>query len=106
MTQKLSDDDFIRASKLMEDRFRNLESVRDNVNRRFKTMSAFYDFRLLPQGESDFRAYVFFKHDTDIRASQDSGVDQEIIDFVYAELERQGRGKRGDIAVAFEFDSN
>jgi hypothetical protein len=35
-----------------------------------------------------------------------SGVTQEIEDFVYAELERAGRGGKGDIRVAFEFDSD
>ncbi|HZZ70955.1 MAG TPA: hypothetical protein VFE24_01805 [Pirellulales bacterium] len=54
----------------------------------------------------DFRTYVFFEKDEDIKACQGNGVIRDMIGFVYDELERAGRGKRGEITVGFEFDSD
>jgi hypothetical protein len=41
-----------------------------------------------------------------LEKAADSGVTDDIGDFIYAELERVGRGTRGEITVAFEFDSD
>ena len=127
-----SDDDFARADKLDRYRSRNLEKVNENVDRHLKDICSLHYFELMHQGDDAFRAYVFFENekelqeflrgtqriatdevflffksaDEGIQASQISEGVQDIIDFVYAELERADRGKRGDIKVAFEFDSD
>ena len=105
MTNIPSDDDFARAERLDKERSRGLEEVNESVHERFGTRCPLHYFLLMPQRD-DFRAYVFFREDRDIRICEESGVSQEIIDFVYSELERVGRGKREDIRVEFEFDSN
>lgn len=101
-----SDEDFARASKFMEERSRNLDQVRDNVVRRFKTKCALCDFYILPQRDVDFRAYVFLMTDQDVDECKSNGINQQIMDYVYAELERADRGKKPEIKVAFEFDSD
>ena len=128
-----SDEDFARADRLDRERHRNLDKVSKNVSRHFEKVRPLYRFYIFEEGNVKFRACVFFEKEEDIqahlnrgvlrdtseevllffkgeprvvRASQISGDLQEIVDFVYAELERQGRGKRGDITVAFEFDSD
>lgn len=101
-----SDEDFDRASRHMEERSRKLDKVREIVIQHFKNTSPLHDFYILDQRDVDFRAYVFFKEDKDIQTCKTSGILQDLMDFVYAELEHAGRGKRGEIKVAFEFDSD
>lgn len=101
-----SDEDFARADRLDRERSRNLDRVSRNVKDHFGEICPLHNFYILPQRDNEFRAYVFFKEDKDIPACESSGVVQDFINFVYAELERAGRGKRGDITVAFEFDSD
>ena len=106
MTNIPSDEDFARAERLDKERSRGLKEVKEKVAEHFKKLCPLHYFFLMPQGDNAFWAGVFFKEDKDIQACEDSGVTQEIIDFTYAELERAGRGKREDIKVAFEFDSD
>ena len=90
----------------MEEKARNLDAVRDNVLKRFRKLHPLYDFFILDQRDVDFRAYVFARRDEDLQCMRRRGVDQDIIAFVYEELERAGRGGRNEIDVAFEFDSD
>jgi hypothetical protein len=99
-------EEFERASKLMEERARNLDQVRDRVLEHFGARCPLHQFFILDQRDVDFRAYVFFEQTKDIAAMKQVGVDCEIVDFVYAQLERLGRGRRDEINVAFEFDSH
>jgi hypothetical protein len=130
-----SEEDFKRAHRYVQECNRNLDRVHDRVIRRLKKMCPLHDFWIFYQGERDvaFWACIFFKKEHDlqayfnkgglqeasdrvflslqhepeaVRVTQVSGVIQEIVDLVYAELERFGRGKRGEITVAFEFDSD
>lgn len=101
-----SDEELARASRYMEEESRNLDKVRENVKQRFIGIYPLYDFYILDQIDVDFRAYVFFKEDKDIQACESSGVLQALMNCVYEELEFAGRGKREDITVAFEFDSD
>jgi hypothetical protein len=101
-----SDDEFARASKHMEERSRNLDDVRKKVIRYFKKICPLHNFYILDQNDVDFRAYVFFKKDADIKACEKVGINNHLIDFVYAELELLGKGNKKDINVAFEFDSD
>src|SRR4051812_27357661 len=101
-----TDEEFVRASRLMKESFRNLDMVREEVLRHFKGRCQLHNIWILPQMDVDFRAYVFFKKDEDVKASKSNGVQEEIIEYVYSGLERAGRGKRNAIKVAFEFDSD
>jgi len=98
--------EFERASQLMADRARGLDQVRDDVLAQFQTSGQLFEFFILDQLDVDFRAYVFFRHDGDIDSAHETGLATRIVDFVYTALERHGRGRRGDITVAFEFDSH
>lgn len=101
-----TEEDFARASRLARERSRNLDKVSEAVGRRFMSIAPLYNVYILNQRDVDFRAYVFFNKDKDINACKSSGVIRDLIDFVYDELERAGRGKRGEITVGFEFDSH
>jgi len=101
-----SDEELDRASKMMEQQFHNLDVVKQNIIGRFKSNCPLFDFRILPQGEDGFRAYTFFNQDKDIEQCKLSGTTSAIEDAVYEELERVGRGKRGETVVAFEWDSD
>ena len=50
--------------------------------------------------------FIFFEKEDDIEQCKEKGVVRQIEDFIFSELERLGRGKREDITVAFEWDSN
>ena len=101
-----SDEEFDRASKKMERLSRNLDLVREKVLQHFRRRSPLHDFYILDQRDVDFRAYVFFEKDKDIELCKCNGITQEIIDCIYAELVNAGRGNKGEIKVAFEFDSH
>ena len=105
MTNIPSDEDFARANKLDDEEWRGLDAVNARVEKAFKHRCPLHYFYLMPQRQN-FRAYVFFNQDKNIEECKSSGIAQEIIDFVYEELERAGRGKRDEIEVAFEFDSD
>ena len=101
-----SDEDFARASRYMKEQSRNIDKVTENVVQHFKKICPLHYFCIMDQIDVDFRAYVFFKEEKDIPACKSSGIVKDIIDFVYTELELAGRGKREDITVDFEFDSD
>ena len=100
-----SGEDFARAHKLSAEESRNLDKVSENVKRHYKEICPFHDVYLFPE-RGNFRACVFFKEDKDLESCMRSGITQEMEDFIYTELERAGRGAKGKIAVAFEFDSD
>jgi hypothetical protein len=101
-----TDEEFARADRLDQERSRNLDNVCEAVKQHFMGVCPLHNVYILWQQDVDFRAYVFFEKDKDIKACKDSGVIRDMIDFVYDELERAGRGKRGAITVGFEFDSD
>jgi hypothetical protein len=106
MTNIPSEEDFARAKRLMAEKFRNLDQVEKNTMTHFSESCALHNVYAFPQKDVDFRVYVFFKKNKDLEAGRSAGILQEITDFVYGEMERAGRGKRGDISVAVEFDSD
>ncbi len=101
-----SDEDFDRAERLAKERSRGLDKVTARVLSRFKNLCPLHEFCIMDQIDVDFRAYVFFEKDEDIRECEDSGVNGQIVDFIYRALEHVGRGKREDITLAVEFDSD
>jgi len=60
----------------------------------------------MPQEDNTFLAAIFFQTVADLTDATRRGYPQQMIDFIYAELERYGRGAREDIQVHFEFDSD
>lgn len=101
-----SEEDFARAKKFMAERYRNLDAVENAVKRRFLSHCPLHNVYLLAQEDVDFRAYVFFKKDADVVTCKADGTTLAIEDAFYHELARFGRGKRGEIVVAFEWDSD
>jgi len=106
MSKIPSDEELDRASRMMEQQFRNLEVVKSNVVELFKSKCPLYDFLILPQGDDGFRAYVFLESDKDVAEYRENGIVDEMKAFVLEELERVGRGKREEITVVFELDSD
>lgn len=101
-----SDEEFARADRLDKERSRNLDAVSKNVTEHFRDSCRLYKVFILPQRDVNFRAYVFFYRNTDVKECERSDSLRAIQDFILSELERQGRGKKEDITVAFEFDSD
>ena len=101
-----SDEELDRASRMMEQQFQGLDVVKDTVVSRFKNTCPLYDFHILPQGQDRFRAYVFFNTNADVQKCTEVGIVEEIKACGYEELQRVGRGKIGETAVAFELDSD
>jgi hypothetical protein len=99
-------EEFERASRIMKEKSRMLDVVRDAVRREFSERCPLHEFFILDQRDVDFRAYIFFKTETDLVASEKSGIREKLVDFIFSELERVGRGKRETTRVAFEFDSD
>jgi hypothetical protein len=101
-----SEADFARAAKLMADRDRHLDEVSADVEHRFSRIYPLHKVVVLWQRDVDFRAYVFFKMDRDVESCQKNGAMDAIKNAVYEALEKYGRGKRNEIVVAFEWDSD
>ena len=101
-----TDEALNRASKLMKEKATMLDTVRNKFRQHFEKICPLHEFFILDQRDVDFRAYIFFKTNEDIAACKRIGIHDQMIDFVYAELERVGRGNRQSIKVAVEFDSN
>lgn len=101
-----SDEDFARASRRMEEQFRNLDLVEKNVIEHFKALCPLHELALLPFGDTGFQVYIFYEENKDIEACKRSGVTQAILDDLYKELEQAGRGSRDSITVRVEVDSH
>jgi hypothetical protein len=99
-------EDFDRASRLMKQRSHMLDAVRDAFRHEFTARHSLHEFFIIDQRDADFRAYVFLKTEKDLAAAKENGVCTRMEDFIYSQLERVGRGTRGSIQVAFEFDSH
>ena len=99
-------EDFERVSRQMRECAQNLDEVREAVLTRFRGVCLLHAFNILDQRDVDFRVYVFYEKEKDLELCDSCGLSRQIVDFVYAELERVGRGSKTDISVSFEFDSN
>lgn len=61
--------------------------------------------QLLPDSQADFRAYVFFETGEQVTTSEKDGSRDAIEDAVYVAIGNAGKGKRPDISIVFEYDS-
>jgi len=101
-----SEEDFNQASKLMEQRANGLETVRGIVKKHFKSICPMHEFYILPQRDVNYRAYVFYENTNDIHECDANGVSDLISVFVCEKLELLSLQKRGELKIAFEFDSH
>ncbi len=105
MTNIPSDEEFARAEERDREAFRNVDRVCRNVEKQFRNKCPLHRVFILPQIDVNFRAYVFFKNDSDIDACVKDGTIFKIRDRIRVELER-ARGKKEAVTIAFEFDSD
>jgi len=106
VTKIPSEEAFARAKRMMAEDSRGLDAACSELNKRFEEAMWFHRVYILSQRDVDFRAYVFFKKDKDVEDSKGNGTTTAIEDAVYKALERYGRGKRSEIVVGFEWDSD
>ena len=108
MSKIPSEEEFAKAKMRMRELDRNISQVNERALQYFKELcpAQSHNLYLIAEDDRKFRAYVFYKRNKDIHVYRDNGVARKVEDFVYDELERQGRGKREEITVAFEFDSD
>ena len=98
-------EEFDRANKETASLFDGLGDVSRSFMAKFSVVEQLDRFEILPQVDPDFRAYIFFKTDADVRNVEATVLLSEMRDFIFTELERVGRGNREDISVDFEIDS-
>lgn len=102
----------------MAERMRGLAEVRRRVKARFGKKYALFnlfsferkcplfDFFIIYQRDVDFRSFVFFKTRSDVDLCIADGTVDAIKKFVLEELERVGRGRKDELLVDFEIDSD
>ncbi|MDZ4297626.1 MAG: hypothetical protein U0998_00010 [Moraxellaceae bacterium] len=103
-----SDEDFAKAKFRMKERDKNMRQVNEALRDYFRRIcpSKAFDSYIIAEDFSRFRAYIFFKRNEDIHECEESGISSQVQKFVYDELERQERGSKESVVVAFEFDSD
>jgi len=108
MSKIPSDEAFARAKRRMRERDRNMDHVNNAFSEYFKEICTenAHDSHIIAEDDLSFRAYIFFKKVRDVQLCEESGVSSQLQQFIYDELERQGRGSRDNIVVNFEFDSD
>ena len=100
-----SKEDFERAEANLRMRERGLDKVRNRILDRFRgTVHNIYVYYSFPR--ESFGAVIFYPLDCDIQRAHNSGLSDQIKDAVFEALEDFGRGRRDEIKVIFEFDSD
>jgi hypothetical protein len=98
-------EEFARAAARSDARERNLEPVRESVINRFRERALLHEFFILAEDDAKFRCYVFFDTERDLQEQSKTDLPSEVRAWVFAELERLGRGATDEIQVMFELDS-
>lgn len=101
-----TDEEFARASRLMEERYRGLDVVRQRVLRHFEAPHRIHDFYISPHGDSGFHALLFLKTDSDIQSVDQGGFVSSIRDYILAQLADVGRGHSSETTLTLELDSD
>lgn len=103
-----SDEDFARAKRRMKERDRNMDYVNEAFRKYFKDIcpDKAHDSHIMSEDNLTFRAYIFYKTNNDIQLCEENGVSSLLQQFVFDELEHQGRGSKRSLSVVFEFDSD
>lgn len=81
-----------------------LDELNDKVISFFKKSCSFSSFYLYSEKKNQFVASVLFKKEKDINSSKK--YHEQLICFVYKELEQQGFGAKEEINVQFYFESD
>lgn len=100
-----TEEDFDRASKIMNAKFRGLDEASKVVLNQLKERCPLRRLFILPDGNDNFRVYVFYKNICDIALCERNGYQETIKKTVYDALEQFVPGRSTDISVVFEFDS-
>jgi hypothetical protein len=93
-------------NKAMEAQFRGVGIVQKRLAKRFKNRCSFDNFEIIPHGTSIFGVFMFFETDKEVTENKENGLIQEIMDSVFEEFDNGGLGKREDLELIFEFDSD
>lgn len=108
MSKVPSEEALARAKKRRRERDRNMDLVNHSLRNYFKEicLDNSHDALVIAEDDLEFRGYVFYKNAQDVQLCEENGISSQLRDFVYEELERQGRGSKDGIVVSFEFDSD
>ena len=108
MSQKTipSAEDFARAKLIMRKNYQGLSEVSESILKLFRKRGLHEIFVLYSPKTDSFGAYVFYDLESQIEEARDSGLEKEIRNSVFSELERVGRGSRDAICLDFVFDSH
>ncbi|HEY4312745.1 MAG TPA: hypothetical protein VGN12_25065 [Pirellulales bacterium] len=101
-----SEQEVARAMQAMRRESNWLYSAIKAIKRRVKKKFQLVDLHLLVEGKTKFRAYVFFKKDSDIHDRSLDGTIDQIKEVVYEDLENVSPLQRPDLTVEFEIDSD
>lgn len=101
-----SEEDFARADAADAYDNRGLNELCENILKRFKNDKLHEFFVFYSPNTDSFYPYIFYRWEREVAEAEKSGLSSRIEDAVYEELEKVGRGKRGEIKVNFEFDSH
>ena len=101
-----SAEDFARAKLNMRKNDKGLSEASEGILKLFRKRGLHEFFVLYSPKVDSFGVYVFYDLERQIEEAKDSGLEVEIRNSVFAELERVGRGSRDAIRVDFIFDSH
>ena len=101
-----TEEEFARASAILKERSRGLSQVRENILTIFGGGNGVHEFFILGGVGKHFTVYIFYQWDREIKEKEDLGFSADIIESVFEEMDRVGRGNKSEIKINFEFDSN
>lgn len=108
MTKLTHEERRAKAKAYMEKLDKNIDKVEVNTKKYlFQNYSdTFHSIYILAHKNSRFAVFIFFNTEKQVNEIKLNDSFKTIEDFVYTELEKQGRGKREEINVNFEYDSH
>ena len=101
-----TEEEFAKASAILEARSRGLSEVRTRILDKFKHRNKLHEFFIFDSSETTFIAYIFFHSQQQIQKAKQDGDVNEIIESVFSEMKNVGRGDRSEINIQFELDSH
>ncbi|HEY0085928.1 MAG TPA: hypothetical protein VGB65_08450 [Allosphingosinicella sp.] len=99
------DEEFDRLYRKNSDKWEGLDDICEGVVRHFADSVEIIKVFILPQGDVNFRGYVFFESASDLRTAETKGLLPEVQKYMSEELAREkGRGEWYP-SVDVEFDT-
>jgi len=95
-----------RVEEDSRQRWEGIEPIRESIEAHFRDKYALRYVFIFPIEIDGFHVYLFFNTNEDAQRCERCNGIREIEKFVYAEIERGGRGKKTDVKVKFEVDSD